>query len=169
MREPNYTVEWRKLEKKLAGMQRYAPKNAMRAAATSAFRAIDYENAQLAKAGPYKTPKTKPAFRDRAGKKGGYRYKIRGSKGTLSASSAYAKASKYPEMGHAFLVERGWQTKNGRVEGRKFRERAFATMKRRAQQRIVEAFRIALEIAAANDRGRVKVKDVENLVGGWGR
>lgn len=169
MTNADYTVEWRKLERKLAGLQRYAPRNAMRAAATSAFRAIDYENARIAAMGPYKTEDHRPSFRRRASKRGGYRYKIRQSKnGNTSANSAYAKASKYPEMAHAYLVERGWNSKGGRVEGRKFREIAFRRKRRKAQARIVEAMRIAIDIAANDARGRVKVKDVENLVGGWG-
>lgn len=167
MRERDYTVEWRKLERKLAGLERHAPRNAMRAAATSAFRAIDYENARLAAIGPYKTEDHRPSFRRRAAKRGGYRYKIRQSKNATSGSSAYAKASKYPEMSHAFLVERGWDSKGGRVEGRKFREIAFRRKRRKAQSRMVEALRVAIKLATSDPRGRVKAKDVENVVGGW--
>lgn len=165
----DYTIEWRKLERKLSGMERFAPKNAMKAAATSAFRVIDFENAKLAKAGPYVTPAKRPSFRQRASKKGGYRYKIRQAKdGSTSAQSMYNKWSKYPELFHAKLVEYGWESKGGPVPGRGFRQTAFNRKKRAAQRRIVEAMRIAIKLACKHPKGRVRPKDVEQAVGGWG-
>lgn len=170
MSERSYTVEWKKLERKLTGMQRYTPRNAMRAAATSAFRVIDFENARQVKAGPYKTPDHSPAFRRRASKKGGYRYKVRQSKdGSTRASSAYGKRSKYPELTHAWWVERGYNSAGGRVDGRWFRQRAFDTKKRAAQAKIVQAMRVAIDLAAMHPRGNVRVGDVERTVGGWGK
>ena len=142
----------------------------MRAASTHAFRVIDSENAKRVKAGPYKTPDHSPAFRRRASKKGGYRYKVRQSKdGSLKAHSAYGKRSRYPELAHAWWVERGYSSASGRVEGRWFRQRAFDTKKREAQKAIAEAFSLALDLAAQHPRGNVSLKAMESfsVPGGW--
>ena len=163
-----YEVEYRKLERKLLGLERHAPRNAMRAAATAAFRVIDSANARHVKLTDWKTPDHNPAFRHRATKKSGYRYKIKQRRdGSLTADSAYAKASKYPELYHAFLVERGWKTKNTTVPGRHLRAEAFKSGKRRAQARLIHAVRVSIDLAAAHPRGLVKLGDVERTVGGW--
>lgn len=164
----DYTVEWRALERKLTGLERYAPRNAMRAAATSAFRVVDSENARSVRETQWKTPDHRPAFRRRAATRGGYRYKIRQRRdGSLTADSAYQKASKYPELWHAYLVERGWKTKTGNVPGRHLRAEAFKAKHRAAQARMVHAVRVAIDLAANHPRGLVRIGDVERTVGGW--
>ena len=169
MTEKGYTVEWKRLADKLSGLERYAPRNAMKAASTSAFRAIDYQNAQIIKAAPFKTPNHRPSFRNTASKKGGYRYRVKQFRnGDTFAQGAYAKRSKRPEMAHATIIENGYASKNGQVPGRNFRRDAFKVGRRRAEKRMVDAMRIALDLAAAHPKGRVKVGDVERTVGGWG-
>lgn len=163
-----YTAEWRRLEQRLLGMEKYVPRNAMRAASTAAFRVIDSENARRVRAAEWKTPDHRPAFRRRAAMKSGYRYKIQQGRNTLTADSAYQKASRYPELYHAFLVERGWKTSKGTtVAGRFLRATAFKTRRRAAQGKMIQALRVALDIATNHPRGYVKVGDVERTVGGW--
>jgi hypothetical protein len=163
-----YTVEWNALARKLTGLEKWGPRNAMRAASTAAFRTIDSENARRVREAEFKTPLRRPAFRVRAASKSGYRYKVRQHRnGNVSAESAYQKATKYPELWHAYLVERGRKTKTGTTPGRHFRAEAFAARRRKAQNRMLHAVQVAVDIAASHPRGYVKAGDVERIVGGW--
>jgi len=161
----DFEIDFKKLERKLQGLEKYAPKNAMKAAAGTAFKVINKENARIVKTASFKTPMSPPAFRKRAATKGGYRIrKVKQARnGSISAKSDYN--TKHPEMGHAWFVERGYNTKNGRVEARSFRGDAFKNKKREAQKVFVEALSIAIDIASSNPKGKVSVRDIEGILG----
>jgi len=160
-----FEIDYRKLERKLVGLEKYAPRNAMKAAAGAAFKVVNKENARIASTASYKTPQENPSFRKRAGTKGGYRLrKVKQRRdGTITARSDYN--TKHPEMAAAWFVERGYNTKTGRVEGRGFRGTAFKAKKRAAQQKFVEALTVAIDVASGNPKGKVSVRDIEGVIG----
>ena len=160
-----FEIDFKKLERKLQGLEKYAPKNAMKAAAGTAFKVINKENARIVKTASFKTPMSPPAFRKRAAMKGGYRLrKVKQRRdGSITARSDYN--TKHPEMGHAWFVERGYKTKGGRVEGRRFRGDAFKNKKSEAQKLFVEALSIAIDVASSNPKGKVSMRDIEGVLG----
>jgi len=160
-----FEIDFKKLERKLQGLEKYAPRNAMKAAAGAAFKVINKENARIVKTASYKTPMSPPAFRKRAAMKGGYRLrKVKQRRdGSITARSDYN--TKHPEMVAAWFIERGYNTKNGRVEARSFRGDAFKNKKSEAQKLFVEALSIAIDIASSNPKGRVSVRDIEGILG----
>ena len=166
MSDVRIEIEWKKLEKKLTGLEKYAPRNAMKAAASAAFKVINRENARIIQTASYKTPLQKPAMRSRGSKKGGYRVRrvIQSRDGSVRTKTDY-NAKKHPEMEHAWFVERGYKTKNGRVEGRHFRAQAFKAKKREAERFFSRAIGIAIDVASSNDRGRVSMRDIEGVLG----
>ena len=166
MARNEFAFEWQTLQKKLMGLERHAPKNALKASATIGFRVIDSENARLIAAATWKTPDRRIAFRRRASKRTGYRYKVSARRDDLLARSAYAKAKKYPELAHAFLVERGWKTKRSSVPGRYFRAEAFKAKRDAARRRVLDVLATAIEIAANHPRGLVSLRALEHLHGG---
>lgn len=163
-----FAFEWRTLQKKLMGLERHAPKNALKAASVVGFRVVDHENASRIAAATWKTPDHKPAFRRRASKKTGYRYKTVARRDNILARSAYQKAKRYPELYHAFLVERGWSTKRTTVPGRHFRAEAFKAKRDAARRRMLETLATAIELAALHPKGYVSTRALEHLHGGWG-
>ena len=65
----------------------------------------------------------------------------------------------------AWFVERGYNTKGGRVEARSFRAQALKAKKREAQGLFVEALSIAIDVASSNPKGKVSVRDIEGVLG----
>tara|TARA_R110000851_G_scaffold54209_1_gene128100 strand:+ start:410 stop:916 length:507 start_codon:yes stop_codon:yes gene_type:complete len=161
----SFEIDYRKLQRKLEGLEKYAPRNAMKAAAGAAFKVINKENARIVGTASYKTPPHTPSFRKRASRKGGYRLrKVRQKRdGSITARSDYN--TKHPEMVAAWFVERGYNTKGGRVEARSFRAQALKAKKREAQGLFVEALSIAIDVASSNPKGKVSVRDIEGVLG----
>jgi|TARA_R110002012_G_scaffold282120_1_gene471779 hypothetical protein len=160
-----FEIDFKRLQRKLAGLEKYAPRNAMKAAAGAAFKVVNKENARRVATASYKTPMEPPAFRKRAAKKGGYRLrKVKQRRdGSITARSDYN--TKHPEMEAAWFVERGYNTKNGRVAGRHFRGEAFKAKKREAQALFLEALSVAIDVASSNPKGKVSMRDVEGVIG----
>ena len=160
-----FEIDYRKLQRKLEGLEKYAPRNAMKAAAGAAFKVINKENARIVSTASYKTPPHTPSFRKRASMKGGYRLrKVKQKRdGSITARSDYN--TKHPEMVAAWFVERGYNTKGGRVEARSFRAQALKAKKREAQGLFVEALSIAIDVASSNPKGKVSVIDIEGVLG----
>lgn len=161
-----FRMEWKALERRLMGLERHAPKNALKAASTVGFRVIDGENAKRVASATWITPDHKPAFRRRATKRTGYRYKVHVRRDDLMARSAYAKAKKYPEMAHAFLVERGWRRGFTTVSGRHFRADAFNAKRDAARRKVLNVLQDAIDMAASHPRGYVSTKALEAVHGG---
>lgn len=161
----SFEIDYRKLQRKLEGLEKYAPRNAMKAAAGAAFKVINKENARIVGTASYKTPPHTPSFRKRASMKGGYRLrKVKQKRdGSITARSDYN--TKHPEMVAAWFVERGYKTKGGRVEARSFRAQALKAKKREAQGLFVEALSIAIDVASSNAKGKVSVRDIEGVLG----
>ena len=166
MSDVRIEIEWKKLEKKLTGLEKYVPRNSMKAASSAAFKVINRENARLIGSASYKTRMEKPAMRDRGSKKGGYRVRrvIQSRDGSVRSKTDY-NSKKHPEMIHAWFVERGYKTKNGRVEGRHFRTKAFKAKRREAASYFMKALEIAIDVATSNSKGRVSMKDIEGVLG----
>ena len=160
-----FEIDYKKLQRRLEGLEKWAPRNAMKAAAGAAFKVVNKENARIVKTASYKTPMHPPAFRKRASMKGGYRLrKVKQRRdGSISARSDYN--TKHPEMEAAWFVERGYNTKNGRVEARSFRGDAFKNKKREAQKLFIEALSIAIDVASSNPKGKVSMRDIEGVLG----
>ena len=160
-----YEIDYKKLQRKLEGLEKYAPRNAMKAAASAAFKVINRENARIVTTASYKTPMHTPAFRKRAGTKGGYRLrKVKQRRdGSISARSNYN--TKHPEMFAAWFVERGYNTSGGRVEARRFRADAFKAKKQEAQALFIQALSIAIDVASSNPKGKVSMRDIEGVLG----
>ena len=137
----------------------------MKAAAGAAFKVINKENARIVSTASYKTPPHTPSFRKRAARKACYRLrKVRQKRdGSITARSDYN--TKHPEMVAAWFVERGYNTKGGRVEARSFRAQALKAKKREAQGLFVEALSIAIDVASSNPKGKVSVRDIEGVLG----
>ena len=160
-----FSIDYKKLQRRLEGLEKWAPRNAMQAAARAAFKVVNKENARIVTTASYKTPMHPPAFRKRASQRGGYRLrKIKQRRdGSINARSDYN--TKHPEMVAAWFVERGYNTKSGRVEARSFRGDAFKNKKREAQKLFVQALSIAIDVAASNSKGKVAMKDIESVLG----
>ena len=158
-------MQWKKIERKLANLAGFGAKNAMRAAAPAAFRLIDTQNAKSVENTSWKTDLNgrKQAFRKRASKKGGYKYKVERAGQGIRARSMYNY--KHPEMRHGHLVENGVRN----TPPRKQRTTAFFRRKKAAQAKFMEALLVAIKLAGKHPKGRVSAKDVTNVVGtGWG-
>ena len=160
-----FEIDYKKLQRKLEGLEKYAPRNAMAAAARAAFKVINKENARIVTTASYKTPPHTPSFRKRASQRGGYRLrKVKQRRdGSITARTDYN--TKHPEMIAAWFIERGYNTSGGRVEARRFRANALKAKKKEAQGLFIQALSIAIDVASSNPKGKVSMKDIESVLG----
>ena len=159
-------ASFQKLEKKLQGMRRTLAKNSFSAAAKLGLMVINKETAKQIAGETFEAKPKRKGLRKSGTKKAGYKFRtVRLRKSGVMKADTFFNY-KNPSLRHAHIVDQGFQHRSEAiVPARHFRQRAFLGKKSEAAAMFLKALRVGIEIAAKDERGRVKSKAIEAKVG----